>query len=243
MADESAEFDRPAVSLAGLFPCLGPGEALAVVARAEAVIAGLPPERRSLPPDETARIARFLQPQDRRERMAAHGLLRHLLGAHLGRAPGGIVLTRDRFGRPSLAEAPGLDLNLSHGAGWVAVGLGCGGRVGVDVEGASRPVEWDAVARLFLHPAELAAFRALPSAARPARALELWAVKEACLKASGEGLSAAPQTVRLAPEEEAWSLAHRGLRLRAWSRLLDDGARFAWAGEAGLRFRVVRASA
>ncbi|MFE1599163.1 4'-phosphopantetheinyl transferase family protein [Methylobacterium sp. ID0610] len=236
------EFAGVPVTLADIGPArLGAGAAFVLVARADAVIAGLAPARRALPPDEAARIARFLQPQDRHEREAAHGLLRHLLGAELDRPPECLVLSRDAYDRPFLPEAHDLDLNLSHGAGWVAVGLARAGRIGVDVEGADRPVDWDAVARQFLHPAELAAYRSMPAAHRPARALELWSVKEAFVKASGEGFSAAPRTLCLTEEAGTWSLAHRGRQLRAWSTRLPDGARFAWAGEAHMRFRVVAA--
>ncbi|WP_407524166.1 4'-phosphopantetheinyl transferase family protein [Methylobacterium oryzisoli] len=213
-------------------------EGLAVAVRAEAV-AALPAARRALPPEETARIARFQQPQDRLEREAAHGLLRHLLGGLLGRLPESLVLARDGFDRPFLPGAEGLDLNLSHGAGWVAAALGRGGRIGVDVEGAARPVNWDSLAPHVMHPDELAAFRGLDAPARPARALELWAVKEACLKASGEGLSAAPQRVNVLPDGEGWRLDHRGLSLRAASCVLPDGTRFAWAAEHGMRLRPV----
>lgn len=212
------------------------GGALAVAVPADAV-AALPPERRGLPPDEAARIARFRQPQDRHERMAAHGLLRHLLGSWLGRDPAGLTLARDAGGRPFLPGAA-LDLNLSHGGGWVAVGLSTVGRIGVDVEGAVRPVDWDRLAPVFLHPAELAAYRGLPAGARPRRALEFWSVKEACLKATGEGLVAEPCSVWLTPDGAAWRLERAGLSLRAASRVLPDGARFAWAAADGVEVVV-----
>ncbi|TGD95417.1 4'-phosphopantetheinyl transferase family protein [Methylobacterium nonmethylotrophicum] len=216
------------------------GGALAVAVPAAAV-AQVPAERRALPADETARIARFRQEHDRLEREAAHGLLRVLLAPWLGSAPGTIVLARDGCGRPFLHGMPDLDLNLSHGGGWVAVGLSTCGRIGVDVEGAARPVDWDRIAPVFLHPAELAEYRALPADARPRRALELWSVKEACLKATGEGLVAEPSTVRLGPDGAAWRLARAGLSLRAASRVLADGARFAWAVEDEVEVSVVTA--
>jgi 4'-phosphopantetheinyl transferase len=214
------------------------GGALAVAAPADAVVT-LPAERLNLPPDEAARIARFRQAQDRHERAAAHGLLRHLLGRWLGRDPADIVLARDAGGRPFLSGVPGLDLNLSHGAGWVAVGLSTAGRIGVDVEGAARPVDWDGIAPVFLHPAELAAYRSLPAGARPRQALEYWSVKEACLKATGEGLVAEPRSVRLTPDGTAWRLSRAGLSLRVASRILPDGARFAWAVAVGVEVAVV----
>ncbi len=214
------------------------GGALAVAAPADTV-AALPARRLDLPPDEAARIARFRQPRDRHERAAAHGLLRHLLGPWLGRDPEEIVLARDAGDRPFLPGMPGLDLNLSHGGGWVAVGLSLSGRIGVDVEGTARPVDWDRVAPVFLHPAELAEYRGLPAGARPRRALELWSVKEACLKATGEGLVAEPCSVRPIPDGAGWRLARAGLSLRAASRVLPDGARFAWAVEEGAEVAVV----
>ncbi len=214
------------------------GGTLAVAAPADRV-AALPAARLGLPPDEAARIARFRQAQDRHERAAAHGLLRHLLGPCLGRDPAQIVLARDAGDRPFLPGLPGLDLNLSHGGGWVAVGLSLSGRIGVDVEGAARPVDWDGVAPVFLHPAELADYRGLPAGERPRRALELWSVKEACLKATGEGLVAEPRSVRLTPDGADWCLARAGLSLKAASRILPDGARFAWAVEEGVEAVVV----
>ncbi|AWB24879.1 4-phosphopantetheinyl transferase [Methylobacterium currus] len=214
------------------------GGALAVAVPADAA-AALPAERLILPPDEEARIARFRQAQDRHERAAAHGLLRHLLGSWLGRDPGAIVLERDAGGRPFLPGTPDLDFNLSHGGGWIAVGLSTSGRIGVDVEGAARPVDWDGVAPIFLHPAELATYRGLPAGARPRRALEFWSVKEACLKATGEGLVAEPRSVCLTQDGAAWRLARAGLSLLAASRVLPDGARFAWAVEEGVEVAVV----
>jgi 4'-phosphopantetheinyl transferase len=86
-----------------------------------------------------------------------------------------------------------------------------------------------------MHPAELADYRGLPAGARPRRALELWSVKEACLKATGEGLVAEPRSVRLMPEGASWRLTRNGLSLRADSLVLEDGARFAWAAEAPVR--------
>ncbi|KMO38506.1 4-phosphopantetheinyl transferase [Methylobacterium tarhaniae] len=213
------------------------GVTLAVAAPADAA-ARLSAGRQVLSPDEVARIARYRQARDRHERAAAHGLLRHLLGPWLGRDPAAVVLARDAGDRPFLPGVTSLDLNLSHGGGWVAVGLSTSGRIGVDVEGAARAVEWDRVAPVFLHPAELAEYHGLPAGARPRRALEYWSVKEACLKATGEGLVAEPRTVRLTPEGAAWRLARAGLSLRAESRVLPDGSRFAWAVEEGVEVSV-----
>ncbi|MEH3147064.1 MAG: 4'-phosphopantetheinyl transferase superfamily protein [Methylobacterium frigidaeris] len=221
---------------------LEPGDAVALVIRAGRVGEVLSPRRIALPPDEADRIARYRQPNDRMERAAAHGLLRHLAAPLLGREPADLVLPRDGLGRPFLPDAADLDANLSHGAGWVAVALARGGRIGVDVEGATRPVDWDALAPHFLHPEELAGFRGLPALRRPGHALDLWTLKEACLKASGEGLSVAPQSVRLAFTGSEWHLDRAGLPLRATVRSLPDGARLALAGHRRLRMQVVLAS-
>nr|WP_276607400.1 4'-phosphopantetheinyl transferase superfamily protein [Kocuria sediminis] len=59
--------------------------------------------------------------------------------------------------------------------------------VGVDVEHVQDPAAAEQVLSL-LHPAEIAALRALPAADRPAAVTTVWARKEALLKALGSGL-------------------------------------------------------
>jgi 4'-phosphopantetheinyl transferase len=69
----------------------------------------------------------------------------------------------------------------------VVVAVGRVARLGVDVEAADKRVSLP-VARRYFSPREAAALDALPPEARPHQFLRLWTLKEAYLKAIGEGL-------------------------------------------------------
>ena len=207
------------VALAALPADLAPGAARVVAARPAEVLEALAPDALALPAPEAARIARFQRPADRAARRAAHGLLRALLAPLLGRAPRDIALVRDPLGRPALPGAGGIDLNLSHGGGWVAVGIARGGRIGVDVEDGAAVADWGRLAPLFLHPDERAALTPLD----PRAALRLWALKEACLKASGEGIATPPASLHLGTADPV-RLVHAGHDLTARAHPLPGGA-------------------
>jgi 4'-phosphopantetheinyl transferase len=95
-------------------------------------------------------------------------------------------------GRPRLAEssvfALALDFNISHSDDAIAIAVGWGGRVGIDIEPTSRIFN-DGLENECLTPWELDAFRALSDKHRRRRFfLETWTLKESYLKARGEGL-------------------------------------------------------
>jgi 4'-phosphopantetheinyl transferase len=162
----------------------------------------VPPARlaaleRCLAEDERERAARFRFRRDRERFTAARGTLREILGAYLGRAPGDITFVYGEHGKPALApplSGGGLAFNLSHAAGVALVALVRGRPVGVDVE-AHRPLDdLLAMARSVMTGAELAAFKALPAAARAAAFFTLWTRKEAYMKATGAGFTLPPQS-------------------------------------------------
>jgi 4'-phosphopantetheinyl transferase len=217
-------------------------EALILVAKAEDVFRALPSERLALPAEESERIARYKSADDRSARHAAHGLLRHCLGMFLSLAPRDIRLTRDDKGRPFLADATEriFDFNLSHGGHWIAVGLSCAGRIGVDVQEAAESFDWQSFGRAYLHPDEIDAIHRLAAANQSAAALELWCLKEAFLKATGEGLATRPSLLLPRFADEIWWLSHRGFALKAKSFFLPDGTCAAWACETAAQPRVIR---
>jgi 4'-phosphopantetheinyl transferase len=217
-------------------------EALILVAKAEDVLRALPAERLALPLEENERIARYKSANDRQARHAAHGLLRHCLGMFLSRAPRDIHWTRDEKGRPFLADGSDhkIDFNLSHGGRWIAAGLSRAGRIGVDVQEASEPFDWQTVGRAYLHPDEIEAIHQLAAANQSTAALELWCLKEAFLKATGEGLATRPNLLHPHYIEAIWRLRHQGYELKAASFLLPDGTCAAWACELAAEPRVIR---
>ena len=126
--------------------------------------------------------------RDRRQFLAARGMLRTLLSAYTGVPPGACAIETGRHGRPRLAGQPRIDFNLSHTPGMIAVAVTGGPAVGVDVEGTARA--WaPELPRRYFAPAEVEALERLPPAARHARFYEIWTLKEAYVKALGLGLA------------------------------------------------------
>ncbi len=173
---------------------------------------------RLLGPDERARAARFRRPEDRRRFVAAHVALREILGGCLGLAPGRVRLVAGPGGKPRLPAGP-LRFSLAHSGALALCAVARGREVGVDVERVRGDIDVAALARRFFSPPEVAELEALPAAERTGGFYRLWTLKEAYLKARGDGLAlpldtfsislAGPRPVLLDAGRPAgsWSLA------------------------------------
>jgi 4'-phosphopantetheinyl transferase len=147
--------------------------------------------RDPLDAEELARAARFYFDPDRAVYLAAHWLLRTAL-AEAGTWPAAAWrFVRGAHGKPRLDPACGhaeLSFNLSHTKGLVACAIATAADVGIDVELiAPRHAGLDIAERYFSTP-ELALLRAAEPQQQVQRFFQLWTLKEALIKATGEGL-------------------------------------------------------
>ena len=145
-----------------------------------------------LPAAERERAGKFVVEQDRVAFVAAHALLRETLSLYAGVAPGAWEFDINAFGKPALAGAlapPGLRFNLAHTRGLVACATGIGVDVGIDVERLGHGVNPLEIAARNFSPDEFRALQTCRGDEQPARFTELWTLKEAYIKAVGEGLS------------------------------------------------------
>jgi 4'-phosphopantetheinyl transferase len=142
-------------------------------------------------PEEHARRDRFVFAKDRHQFLVTRGVLRMLLARYLDADPARCAFHTDEYGRPSLCAPPpeGLDFNLSHTNGLLAIAVARVPEVGIDVEDVARPEVSMDLARRFFSTSEADALDALPPAARPSRFFDYWTLKEAYIKARGLGLS------------------------------------------------------
>ncbi len=127
----------------------------------------------------------------RRLHLVARGLQRTVLSRFVPSvAPREWRFERAAGGRPSIAPGHGIDLDFSiaHTTGLVAMAVGAGMRLGVDVESLERRRSLQ-IAQRYFSAREIAALEALPPAAQPRRFIELWTLKEAYLKAIGTGIA------------------------------------------------------
>jgi 4'-phosphopantetheinyl transferase len=139
--------------------------------------------------EERARADRFVFERDRRDFVAAHGLMRDLLRRLLGTDPAQLRFAADRpGGKPRLVVpfVADLDINLSHTNGLVACAVATAGLIGIDVEVADHIVDL-AIADRYFAVEEIAWLRVHTDPAQGF--LQLWTLKEAVIKADGAGLN------------------------------------------------------
>ena len=143
--------------------------------------------------DERERHRRFHFDRDRHHFLVAHALVRTTLSRYSQVDPAAWTFTRGPHGRPEIASPairPGLRFNLSHTPGLVTVAVALDADVGIDVEGLRTRDTSIAIARRFFAPAEVAYLLSRPAPEHPRIFLEIWTLKEAYIKATGEGFRA-----------------------------------------------------
>ena len=149
---------------------------------------------------ERARAERFVMERDRHLHAMAHALLDHVL------AQCGVVLpasfSRARHGKPELDPPcgdPPLRFNLTHTDGFAACAVVAGPDLGLDAEAVDRRVDHRRVAEGCFSVAEQAELAAATDLAECFSAF--WTLKEAVVKAIGDGLTLPLQdfSFRLAP--------------------------------------------
>jgi len=142
--------------------------------------------------EERARSANFLHQADQFAFIAAHALLRVMLCHFAGAEPGQWRFSTGSHGKPHLHQDhrhQAIEFNMSHTRGAVACGMVSGCPIGIDIEDEDRAANYVDIADAYFATAELARLRAVPEAQRPGLFLLLWTLKEAYVKARGQGLS------------------------------------------------------
>ena len=121
--------------------------------------------------DERRRHRTLQRPEDRLGYLAAHLLLRELVGVRLGIGPAEVELVRQPcphcggpHGRPEIAGGT-VSFSLSRSVSTVGVAV-AEAPIGVDIEGIADEATVRSVSRL-LAPVEQAAIEAAPAAAQP----------------------------------------------------------------------------
>ena len=144
---------------------------------------------RLLSDDERGRQRAFVFDKHRREYLVAHALLRSTLSKYATTRPSEWRFSKNAYGRPAIEPPSGLRFNLSHHPTMVVCAVTTGAELGVDVEPLLRGNEILGIAEAAFASRELADLRALPEALARDRAVSLWTLKEAYIKARGLGLA------------------------------------------------------
>jgi 4'-phosphopantetheinyl transferase len=177
-----------------------------------------------LSPDEQEKASRFKFEIHRLHFIAAHGMLRRLLGNYLRVSPGQVRFLKSKYDKPFLSEefeASRLKFNMSHSGGRVMLAFAIGRELGIDVEQIRPDFGTHEIAERFFSRGEVATLRSLPESVQAEAFFNCWTRKEAFIKAIGEGLSCPLDRfdVTLSPGEAAKLLATRveGQPASRWS--------------------------
>lgn len=147
---------------------------------------------RYLERDEIGRARRFHYQEDRNRFVAAHGILRKILGCYIDLPPRRISFRITSGGKPELDarnKPEALFFNVSHSCDQVVFAFSRSHRVGVDVERIRPLPDFLAILQGYFHPDETAAIQRLPALEQRQAFFQLWSGKEAFVKGTGEGLS------------------------------------------------------
>jgi 4'-phosphopantetheinyl transferase len=133
---------------------------------------------------EADRAARFHLDADRRRSIVGRAALRHLLSRHLNAEPRAFRFELGESGKPFLRQSD-IRFNVSHSGAVVAIALAAD-EVGVDVEVRRDIPEMAAIAARFFSKEEAERVRAATDPTD--QFLHIWTMKEAIVKAAGQGL-------------------------------------------------------
>jgi 4'-phosphopantetheinyl transferase len=141
-----------------------------------------------LSPAERDHARRFHVERDRRRFTAARGRLRQLLGRYADVPPSAVAIHTRASGKPFMRREPPLEFNLSHSDDRVIFAF-ARWAVGIDVERIRPLPELLSIAAHFFAPGEYEAMRRLTGAPLEDAFFRCWTLKEAYVKATGEGLN------------------------------------------------------
>lgn len=136
--------------------------------------------------DERQRADAYLRAADRRRFIVAHGAARAVVGGRLGVPADEIRWRGGPNGKPELAEPwTGIRVNLSHSGGLAAIAVSRSRAVGVDIQRLTPGLDVAAMANRYFHADEIRVVLDAAAEDRADRFAQLWARKEAVVKAAG----------------------------------------------------------
>ena len=148
--------------------------------------------RKLLSDAELERAARFVSPAAGTRFAVIHGLTRIILSEYTGLSAAELQFYISEHGKPGLVsdrQKAGLEFNISHSKGHMALVVGSSMPLGVDIE-ENRPMESAMeIAESYFTKAECDAVRSADATDREKTFFKIWTRKEALMKAHGDGMA------------------------------------------------------
>ena len=169
--------------------------------------------RRLLSNVELECAGQFASPIDQKRFIVGHGRLRQILGHYVQSSPAALEFRLGHRDKPALAPGVGnVEFNLAHSRDLGVLAVSRAGPVGIDIESIEPVDDMAGIVRRFFSRRERAQFEALSEDRKIEAFFNLWTRKEACLKATGEGIGESLDKVEVAflPGEPARLLTANG---------------------------------
>lgn len=138
--------------------------------------------------EEIIRANRFYFSRHKRRFTVARAQTRLILSRYIPELPESLQFHTNHYGKPGLQHSENICFNLSHSRDLALLAVGQQHPMGVDLEFFS-PRSYHGIAKQLFSPEELQYYLALPNYLKPKCFFEIWAKKEAFIKACGMGLS------------------------------------------------------
>ncbi len=157
-----------------------------------------------LPPHEKSMQHRGVVPEIGIRAAVARAGLRRVLSRYLGKAPSALNFEIGDHGKPRLDSDP-ISFNLAHSASLAIVVVTLENRIGVDLELIRDSIAVDQLAVRCFSAGELDRWKKLPDSEKLEVFFDVWTRKEAFLKALGDGMSKAMNSVECDLESDSGS--------------------------------------
>jgi 4'-phosphopantetheinyl transferase len=157
-------------------------------------------EESVLSDDELERAEQFRHNVDRERWIAGRAALRRILSAYAGVAPGSIGFRYNEFGKPGFADAQHDTLplfNMSRADRFALCAVAKCVALGVDLLRIPEPSVYESLVRHYCSREERSALEKVSAIERDSAICQLFAYKEAYVKARGVGFSLEPDEITI----------------------------------------------
>ena len=142
--------------------------------------------------DEQKTASAFRKPDEARNYLLRHGLVRSILAQYTHHTPEMLSFITGKNGKPELdsqGAVAELSFSLSHTSEMVLIGVTKKRRIGVDIVKMDPSYKFHDSAEYLLTPAEKVFLKSIEPALRYGVFFRIWAIKEAILKVTGSTLA------------------------------------------------------
>jgi 4'-phosphopantetheinyl transferase len=181
----------------------------------------LPSARDFLSQQEREKSSDFLRPGDAKRYILRHGLLRYILSTYTNTDPELLPLVNGIQGKPGLhphSDFHELSFSLSHADQVVSVGIVRNHSIGIDIVKVDPDYPFHDIIEYLFTPGEKEFMQRVAPGLRYLMFFRIWALKEAIVKATGDGIRLMNSTDVTSVIEESCTVSSRILNINEKSR-------------------------